>query len=439
MSRLTEIWEKACDIMQSKLDPIQFESWIKNGVEPYLYENKNYLLIGKTQFYYDIVITRCMQVLSESVQAVLGRDTNVVLLTREKAEKYKTTGKLENEFEKSNLMDKYTFGNFVVGSANSFAHAASLAVASDPGKSYNPLFLYGGVGLGKTHLMHAIGNYMVSKGTEKKVYYATSEQFTSEMIQSIRTNQNAAFRTKYRDVDVLIIDDIQFIAGREGTQEEFFHTFNALYTAGKQIVLSSDRPPREIAKLEERLKSRFSSGLLADISKPDLDTRIAILKEKAKSLTVSVDDEVIEMIANKIESNIRELEGALTRLNAYANLVHASHVDIPLALEALKELFSEQAPRALSPEDVLNAVCEYYQISRDEITSPKRARSVALPRQMVMYLSRELTNASLPSIGNVLGGRDHTTVMHGCDKISELSENSSPIKTAIDDIKHKLK
>lgn len=437
---LKDIWSNACAIMRrDNCDKkIIIESWIVNGVEPFSYEKNDFIIVAKAGIYFDTVNNMCMDIIRDAVQQLEGKNVNVILLTKEAAEKYKTTGMVDSVFEKSNLMEKYSFANFVVGPTNQFAQAAALAVAIDPGKAYSPLFIYGGVGLGKTHLMQAIGNYIVTNDMNKKVYYATSEQFTSEMIQSIQLNQNSQFRSKYRNVDVLIIDDIQFIAGREATQEEFFHTFNALQAAGKQIVLSSDRLPFEIPKLEERLRSRFSSGLAVDISRPDLDTRIAILREKAKFLTIDVEDDVIELIAEKIDSNIRELEGALSRLQAFANLIGKRKADAELAKTALKEIFDKNMPKALDPADVLRAVCQYFSVSKEEILGPKKNKSVSIPRQIFMYLARELTTASLPNIGNFLGGRDHTTIMHGCDKINSMKENDTQIKTALDDLKYRL-
>lgn len=435
-----DIWSNACEIMRrDNCDKmLMIDSWVVNGVEPFLYEKNNFVIVAKAGIYFDTVNQKCMGMIQDAVQQIEGKAVNVLLLTREAAEKYKTTGVVDNVFERSNLLEKYSFANFVVGPTNQFAQAAALAVATDPGKSYSTLFIYGGVGLGKTHLMQAIGNYIVTNDSNKKVYYATSEQFTSEMIQSIQTNQNAQFRSKYRNVDVLIIDDIQFIAGREATQEEFFHTFNALQAAGKQLVFSSDKLPYEIPKLEERLKSRLSSGLAVDISRPDLDTRIAILMEKAKLLTIDIEKGVLELIAEKIDSNIRELEGALSRLQAFANLIGKRKVDVETAKTALKEIFDKNMPKALDPADVMRAVCQYFSVSKEEILGPKKNKSISIPRQIFMYLARELTTASLPNIGNFLGGRDHTTIMHGCDKINSMKDSDTQIKTAIDDLKYRL-
>ena len=306
-----------------------------------------------------------------------------------------------NEID-SLLNPKYTFNTFVIGNSNRFAHAASLAVAEAPAKSYNPLFIYGGVGLGKTHLMHAIGHYILSQNPKSKVLYVTSEKFTNELINSIQTNKNVEFRNRYRNVDVLLIDDIQFIAGKESTQEEFFHTFNALHEANKQIIMSSDRPPKEIPTLEDRLRSRFEWGLITDIQPPDLETRIAILKKKADMENLEVDNEVLAFIAKRIESNIRELEGALTRIVAYSSLTN-SNLDVAVADEALKDIIFNHRPKKITPELIQNVTADYYQLKVEDLKSKKRNRPIAYPRQVAMYLCRELTDLSLPKIGDLFG------------------------------------
>ena len=317
--------------------------------------------------------------------------------------------------DRSSLNPKYTFETFVTGSSNRFAHAAAMAVAESPGKVYNPFFMYGGVGLGKTHLMHAIGNRVLQNHPEMRVLYVSSEQFTNEIIRAIQEGKAELFRQKYRTIDVLMVDDIQFLSGKQSTQEEFFNTFNALHVADKQIILSSDRPPREVQKLEDRLRSRFEGGLITDIQAPDLETRIAILKNKALLDHVDVPNDVLMFIANRIDSNIRELEGALTRVVAYASLIKKP-VTTEVVAEALKDVFPNNHKKEVTLEVIQEIVTTYFKIRIEDLHSKKRTRSIAFPRQIAMYLCRELTDTSLPQIGNFFGGRDHTTVLHAYDK-----------------------
>ncbi len=313
---------------------------------------------------------------------------------------------------------KYTFDTFVIGAGNRFAHAASLAVAEAPAKAYNPLFLYGGVGLGKTHLMHAIGHYVLEHNPSARVMYISSEKFTNEFINAIRDNRGESFRNKYRSIDVLLIDDIQFLAGKEQTQEEFFHTFNALHEERKQIIISSDRPPKEIPTLEERLRSRFEWGLITDIQPPDLETRIAILRKKARAENLDIPNEAMVYIANQIDTNIRELEGALIRVVAYSSLINED-ITSHLAAEALKDIIPSSRPRVITIQDIQQKVGEFYGLKIEDFKARKRTKSVAFPRQIAMYLAREMTDFSLPKIGEAFGGRDHTTVIHAHEKISE--------------------
>ncbi|HHY19960.1 MAG TPA: chromosomal replication initiator protein DnaA [Firmicutes bacterium] len=334
------------------------------------------------------------------------------------------------------LNPRYTFDSFVVGKSNSFAHAACFAVAEAPAHAYNPLFMYGGVGLGKTHLMQAIGHFVIENHPEMKIMYVSAEKFTNDMINSIRHNKMEHFRNKYRTVDLLLVDDIQFLTGKEGTQEEFFHTFNALYEANKQIVICSDRLPKEIATLEDRLRSRFEWGLTTDIQPPDLETRIAILKKKASSEDIEVPGDVLLFIAKQIRSNIRELEGALIRITAYSSL-HNRPIDVELAAEALKDILPVQN-RQISVELIQKVVAEHYNLNVSDMKSRKRTRSIAFPRQIAMYLSRELTDLSLPKIGEEFGGRDHTTVIHACDKISESLKQDAELEENIRKISDKI-
>lgn len=336
------------------------------------------------------------------------------------------------------MNSKYTFDTFVIGSGNRFAHAASLAVAEAPAKAYNPLFLYGGVGLGKTHLMHAIGHFVLEHNPRAKVLYISSEKFTNEFINAIRDNRGESFRNKYRNIDVLLIDDIQFLAGKEGTQEEFFHTFNALHEERKQIIISSDRPPKEIPTLEERLRSRFEWGLITDIQPPDLETRIAILRKKAKADNLEVPIEAMVYIANQIDTNIRELEGALIRVVAYSSLINAD-ITSHLAAEALKDIMPSSRPRVITIQDIQQKVGEFYGMKMEDFKARKRTKMVAYPRQIAMYLSRELTDFSLPKIGEAFGGRDHTTVIHAHEKISVALKTDQELYKIVHSLIEKVK
>ncbi|MCI9663778.1 MAG: chromosomal replication initiator protein DnaA [Lachnospiraceae bacterium] len=342
--------------------------------------------------------------------------------------------------ERANLNSKYRFDTFVVGNNNKFAHSASLAVAEAPGETYNPLYLYGGAGLGKTHLMHSIGHFILNQNPDKKVLYATSEQFTNEVIESIRSG-NAAnmnkFREKYRTVDVLLIDDVQFIIGKESTQEEFFHTFNVLHSAGKQIILSSDKPPKEMETLEERFRSRFEWGLIADIQPPDYETRMAILKKNAENYSREINEDIFKYIATNIKSNIRELEGAYNKVIAFSKL---NNVEITLdnVEEALKDIISPNAKRQITPKIIIDIVADHFGITYEDIISKRRNSELVQPRQICMYLCRKLTDESLQSIGKALGKKDHTTVIHGIDKITEEIQTNNEIKNRIDIIMKKI-
>jgi chromosomal replication initiator protein len=328
------------------------------------------------------------------------------------------------------LNPRYTFANFIVGSANRLAHAASLSVAERPGHAYNPLFLYGGVGLGKTHLMHAIGNTVVARFPRKKVVYATSEKFTNEFITSIQQGRIDEFRNRYRKIDVLLVDDIQFIADKERTQEEFFHTFNAIHEDGKQIVISSDRPPKAIASLEERLRSRFEWGLIADLTQPDLETRIAILRAKAEEGAVPIGSDVMEFIARKVVSNIRELEGALNRIVAYSSM-GAMPITIELAQAVLSNVLYNPKKRVVTPERITQAVADYYGVDAEILRGQRRDKSIVVPRHIAMFLMREETDVSLLRIGAELGGRDHSTVLHACEKIGRESAENDELRREI--------
>ena len=335
------------------------------------------------------------------------------------------------------LNPKYTFARFIVGSSNRLAHAACLAVADTPGQAYNPLFLYGGVGLGKTHLLHAIGNYVLDRDPEINVLYVSSEKFTNDLINAIRRQQMDEFRLRYRNIDVLLIDDIQFIAGKEGTQEEFFHTFNTLHSAAKHIVISSDKPPKAILTLEERLRSRFEWGLIADVQPPDLETRTAILRTKADQMNVGVPDDVIDFLAHKVQSNIRELEGSLNRVAAFAEL-HGIPISVEMATSTLADLLGNVRRRRITPDQIIVAVSEHFGVDIRVIQGRGRSRKIVVPRQVAMYLLREETECSLVDIGKLLGGRDHTTVMHGCDRIAEEINADTRLRNEVLAIRERL-
>ena len=349
-------------------------------------------------------------------------------------------------YEKANLNPKYTFDTFVVGSNNRFAHAASVAVAESPGESYNPLFLYGGVGLGKTHLMHSVAHYILKHDPSKKVLYVTSETFTNELIEALKVGKNGnemamtSFREKYRNNDVLLIDDIQFIIGKESTQEEFFHTFNNLHLAGKQIIISSDKPPKDMETLEARLRTRFEWGMIADISSPDYETRMAILRKKEELDGLEkyhIPDEVMQYIANNIKSNIRELEGALTKIVALSRL-NKCDITLELAEEALKDIISPNAQREVTPDLIIQVVSDHFGLTPLDISSQKRNKEIVYPRQIVMYLCRDMTATPLQTIGRYLGGRDHTTIIHGAEKIAGDIKKDDTLKNTIEILKKKI-
>jgi len=442
---IQEIWSEALSIIKGELTEVSFNTWVKT-LEPGKIVNNNFYLIVQTDFYKDILMNRYAALIQNAIKEVttIAYDIKFIVPGEEaslndgQSNPVKEDKPLEKEaFNNSTLNPKYIFKEFVIGNSNRFAHAASLAVAESPAKAYNPLFIYGGVGLGKTHLMHAIGHYIKEQNKDAKVLYISSEKFTNELINSIKDDKNVEFRNRYRNVDVLLVDDIQFIAGKERTQEEFFHTFNALHEANKQIIISSDRPPKDIPTLEERLRSRFEWGLTTDIQAPDFETRIAILRKKAESENYQVNNEVFDFIARKIKSNIRELEGALTRVTAYSSLTN-KEVSVELAQEALKDIISSHKPKQVNIDMIKDVVAQHYNIQIEDFDSKRRTRAITYPRQVAMYLSRELTDLSLPKIGEGFGGRDHTTVIHAYDKISNDINESMDFKNIILELKKAL-
>ena len=445
---LKDLWEKTLNIIKGELTEVSFNTWIKSCEPLYISDNTIKISVPNS-FTQDILEKRYKDLVINSIEAACSKTYNLQFLiaseiqeeteleNQKKETKKDTISVTVNDEMSSTLNPKYTFDSFVIGNSNRFAHAASLAVAESPAKAYNPLFIYGGVGLGKTHLMHAIGHYILRFNPNAKVVYVSSEKFTNELINAIKDDKNEEFRTKYRSVDVLLIDDIQFIAGIERTQEEFFHTFNTLYEANKQIILSSDRPPKEIPTLEDRLLSRFEWRLIADIQAPDFETRMAILKKKADVEKLNVPNEVMVYIATKIKSNIRELEGALIRIVAYSSLTNRE-ITVDLASEALKDIISNKQNKTITIDLIQDVVSTYFNLRVDDLKSQRRTRNVAHPRQIAMYLSRKLTDMSLPKIGEEFGGRDHTTVIHAYEKISESLNNDESLENTINAITKKL-
>lgn len=442
-AQLNEIWEKTLNIIKGEMTEVSFNTWIKS-ITPLSIIDNTIALGVPNDFTKDILESRYKDLIINGVKIITSKGYSIEFnIMTEEAVTY-----VENEPQHiittsptdeitAVLNPKYTFNSFVIGNSNRFAHAACLAVAESPAKAYNPLFIYGGVGLGKTHLMHAIGHYVLKNNNKAKVAYVSSEKFTNELINSIKDDKNVEFRDKYRNVDILLIDDIQFIAGKERTQEEFFHTFNALYEANKQIILSSDRPPKEIPTLEDRLRSRFEWGLIADIQAPDFETRIAILKKKADVEKLEVPNEVMVYIATTIKSNIRELEGALIRIVAFSSLTNKK-ITVDLATEALKDIISNRATKQVTIELIQEIVANYFNLKVEDFKSSRRTKNIAYPRQIAMYLSRKLTDMSLPKIGEEFGGRDHTTVIHAYEKISEMVSKDDNLKSTIEILTKKI-
>lgn len=473
---MSAVWERVLAITQTEINPHLWETWIKNSIIPLSLTEKtlevgvpkefvrewiNKTYVGNIQRALMTVLNKPMDIIitNLNIDDLESNDTDLIYIEQNPVIKTKiehspvvediyfneSKDHLEEQSNQKNengqgssefttfLNPKYTFESFVIGNSNRFPHAASLAVAEAPAKAYNPLFLYGGVGLGKTHLMHAIGHRILRSNPELKVLYISSEKFTNDLINSIRDNTPENFRQKYRNIDVLLIDDIQFLTKKERTQEEFFHTFNTLHEANRQIIISSDRPPKEIQTLEDRLRSRFEWGLITDIKPPDLETRIAILRKKAMIESMTVPNDVMVLIASRIDNNIRELEGALIRVMAYASLNHMP-INIYTATEALKDLFPDGKPKQINLEIVQSTVCSYFKLKMDDLLAKKRTRNIVYPRQIAMYLCREMTESSLPRIGEVFGGRDHTTVLHAHDKITKERNEDTKLNNIINEL-----
>lgn len=443
---IVSLWNRALQLIKGELSPPSFNAFFKQIIPLSVNSQNVLILLSPNEFTKSILEDRYLNIIENAVNQVSMDKYKIKLVLNENDIELNDTNdeNLTNftNISKSNinhnLNPKYTFDTFVIGNSNGLAHAACVAVAEAPAKAYNPLFLYGGVGLGKTHLMHAIGHHIITQKKDAKVAYVSSEKFTNELINSIKDDKNEDFRNKYRNVDILLIDDIQFIAGKERTQEEFFHTFNSLHEANKQIIISSDRHPKEIPTLEDRLRSRFEMGLITDIQAPDFETRIAILRKKAQIENINVSNEVMNYIAKNIKSNIRELEGALTRVVAYSSLTNKI-ITLDLCVEALKDILVNKQNKEISVDDIKEKVSVEFGVKIDDFNSRKRSRSISYPRQIAMYISRELTNLSLPKIGEEFGGRDHTTVLHACDKISNDLKNDLVLKERLDKIILELK
>lgn len=459
MSIVEEKWPEIIEHLRTEHEimSVSFNTWIKPLTIYNVLEDTIYILVGSNasveyiEKKYSLPLKVCVaEILNQEYEIVfVSKDDERIKPSETTIEEINYKKQIQSLADKANLKKKYTFDTFVVGKNNEFAHSSSLAVAESPGEVYNPLFLYGGVGLGKTHLMHSIGNFILEKNPDAKVLYVTSEAFTNEVIEALRAGRTSPeetamsrFREKYRTIDVLLIDDIQFIIGKASTQEEFFHTFNELYGAEKQIIISSDKPPKEIETLEARLKSRFEMGLIADISSPDYETRMAILKKKIEIDNLeryNIQNDVLSYIASNVKSNIRELEGSLNKLIALYRLGNnEGEIDIELASKALKDYISPENKREVTPELIIDIICEHYNITVDNLKSNKRNAEIAFPRQIAMYLIREETSMPFKGIGVLLGGKDHSTVKHGADKIAKDLKEDETLRNTIEILLKKI-
>ena len=439
-----ELLNQAKELLKNEMTNISYTTWIKTLEIGNIYDNKIELITSNAMQtdaiksrYYDLIINTFNFLTNKSwqLEIVDSSDMTATASVQEALENSFDNLTSSAEYSKTSLNPKYTFDTFVVGNNNRFAHAAALAVAEAPASMYNPLFIYGGVGLGKTHLMQAIGNEILKRDTSKKVLYVTSEAFTNELVNAIKDGnyKNELFRNKYRNIDILLIDDIQFFAGKNTAQEEFFHTFNTLYQNGKQIILSSDKPPRDISLLEDRLKSRFEWGLLADISMPDYEMRLAILKKKTELEGILIDDDILALIATRIDSNIRELEGVLNKILAYTSLTHS-----PITIEVVEKAINDvtlQKENIISADYIQDVVSNYFKIDKRDLVSSKKSNDIAYPRQIAMYLCRTVGQMSFPRIGNDFGGRDHTTVMHASKKIEKEIKENTNTKLIVESVK----
>jgi len=430
-----ELITKAKELLKSEVTEISYNTWI-NNIEISRITDDTIYILSQNIVHKDMLESRYLPLLTTTFSFITHKNYEIKIVLEDEAEVASTPIIQETYQTNSNLIPKYTFDSFVVGNNNRFAHAAALAVAEAPATAYNPLFLYGGVGLGKTHLMHSVANEILKNNKNANILYVTSEKFTNQLINAIKDNKNEMFRNKYRTIDVLLIDDIQFIAGKERIQEEIFHTFNALHESGKQIILSSDRPPKDIQPLEDRLKTRFEWGLIADISSPDYETRMAILKKKSQLENMLISDEILSNIATKIDTNIRELEGTLTKLIAISSLTNQP-ITLELSNRAIGEVISHQN-KVLTIEYIQEVVAKYFNVTIDELKGSRRSADITFPRQIAMYFCRDIAQISTPKIGQAFGKRDHSTVMHACNKIvKEIKENTNT-KLIVETVKNSL-
>ena len=437
---LNELLTKAKDLLKNETTKIAYETWIRD-LDIESADNGNIVLIANNAFQKESILSRYHDLIKNTFNYLTNRNCEITVLLKDdiSEEELQVASKLSNtpnSYPNTTLNPKYTFDSFVVGNSNRFAHAAALAVAEAPATAYNPLFIYGGVGLGKTHLMQAIANEILLNNRNANILYVTSEKFTNQLINAIKDGKNEMFRNKYRNIDVLLIDDIQFIAGKERIQEEFFHTFNTLHENGKQIIISSDKPPKDIKLLEDRLKSRFEWGLIADISNPDYETRLAILRKKAQLDNIIIDDEILSDIATKIDSNIRELEGILNKLIANASLTNCQ-ITIEMAEKAINDVVTKK-DKVLSLDLIQETISKYFNITVEELKGVKRSNDVTFPRQIAMYLCRNVAQLPLTKIGEGFGKRDHTTVIHACNKIEKEVQNNVSTKRIVESVKNIL-
>ena len=448
MDLLIEKWDDIILKLKEEYDinEVPFTHWIK-PLQIYSIEGSTLNLIHPSDSDQQILINYITKhyslPLKVTIQEITGTEYDIKIIESNNLKNKNSNNSAidKRKYANSNLNEKYTFKTFVVGNNNRFVQTAALAVAESPGESYNPLYIYGGPGLGKTHLMHSIGNYVLEQNPDKKVLYVTSEYFVNEVIESIRSSNSATLmsklREKYRTVDVLLIDDIQFIIGKESTQEEFFHTFNELHSAGKQIVLTSDRPPKEMETLDERYRTRFEWGLMADIGYPDYETRMAILRKKVENENIELNNEILNYIATNIKSNVREIEGALNKLIAYSQL-EKTDITMEIAIKELQNIISPDKPREITPQIIIEVVAEHFNITLDQMISTNRSNFISKPRQIAMYLCKTMTNSPLEAIGSFLGGRNHSTIIHGATKIAEEYETDEELKNQIEAIKKKI-
>lgn len=436
-AEIDALLKKAQELLVTEITPISYTTWVKD-IEIGDISNNLITILVPNEIHKNMLDSRYVPVIKNTFIFLTNINYEVVVAIKSDGSTEEVLDHSQNSYISSsfNLNPKYTFDSFVVGNNNRFAAAAALAVAEAPATAYNPLFLYGGVGLGKTHLMHAIGNEILNRNRSANILYVTSEKFTNQLINAIKDNKNEMFRNKYRGIDVLLIDDIQFIAGKERIQEEFFHTFNELHEEGKQIILSSDRPPKDIQLLEDRLRTRFEWGLIADISNPDYETRMAILKKKAQLDHIIIEDEILSNIATKIDTNIRELEGTLNKLVALSSLENKP-ITIELSNKAIADVVSHQN-KVLSAEYIQGIVAKYFNITVEDLKGSRRSADIAFPRQVAMYLCRDIAQISTPKIGQAFGKRDHSTVMHACNKIAKEMKENSNTKLIVETVKNSL-